>query len=285
MAVLAVTLLSLLASNDVGVKFLEENAKKEGVISLPSGLQYKVLRAGDGDSHPTASSSCECHYEGRTAQEYSKEPTGDTFDSSYARGSPTSFAPNQVIKGWTEAMQLMVEGDKWEMYIPSELGYGDSGSPPKIGGGDVLVFTMEIIKIKGAIKIAPPTRLSIGRAGLWLQLALDLPAWPPTSPRRRKGAGLEVRRQVARRLHGAGGQVRELEEEPRRRRHRGRDEAAAGHCRAKDGAEAGELARETPLAPHQAQGRALSSHRSPLASPSRDLASRPGAGVHKRPLK
>jgi len=141
--------MALLASNDVGVKFLEENAKKEGVISLPSGLQYKVLRAGDGDSHPTASSSCECHYEGRTAQEYSKEPKGDTFDSSYARGSPTSFAPNQVIKGWTEAMQLMVEGDKWEMYIPSELGYGDSGSPPKIGGGDVLVFTMEIIKIKG----------------------------------------------------------------------------------------------------------------------------------------
>merc|ERR1712227_1085406 len=77
-----------------------------------------------------------------------------TFDSSYKRGSPTSFAPNQVIKGWTEAMQLMVEGDKWEMYIPSELGYGDSGSPPKIGGGDVLVFTMEIIKIKGDKKPA-----------------------------------------------------------------------------------------------------------------------------------
>ena len=114
-------------------------------------LQYKVLRAGDGDSHPTADSSCECHYEGRTAQEY---PSGDTFDSSYARGSPTSFAPNQVIKGWTEAMQLMVEGDKWEMYIPSELGYGDRGSPPKIGGGNVLVFTMEILKIKGDKKPA-----------------------------------------------------------------------------------------------------------------------------------
>jgi len=113
---------------------------------LPSGLQYKVLRAGDGDSHPTAGSPCDCHYEGRTAQSY---PDGETFDSSYARGSSTSFAPNQVIKGWTEAMQLMVEGDKWEMYIPSELGYGDRGSPPKIGGGDVLVFTMEIIKIKG----------------------------------------------------------------------------------------------------------------------------------------
>ncbi|KAL1520523.1 hypothetical protein AB1Y20_022100 [Prymnesium parvum] len=134
------------ASNDFGVKFLEENKNKPGVITLPSGLQYKVLREGSGEFHPKASTSCECHYEGRTAQNF---PSGDVFDSSYARGSPTSFAPNQVIKGWTEAMQLMVEGDKWEMYIPSELGYGDRGSPPKIGGGDVLVFTMEIIKING----------------------------------------------------------------------------------------------------------------------------------------
>ena len=72
---------------------------------------------------------------------------GTVFDSSYARGSPTSFAPNQVIKGWTEAMQLMVEGDKWEMYIPSDLAYGDRGSPPKIGGGETLIFQMEIIKV------------------------------------------------------------------------------------------------------------------------------------------
>ena len=102
-------------SNEAGLKFLEENKNKPGVITLPSGLQYKVLREGDGDSHPKASTSCECHYEGRTAQNY---PNGPTFDSSYARGSPTSFAPNQVIKGWTEAMQLMVQGDKWEMCTP-----------------------------------------------------------------------------------------------------------------------------------------------------------------------
>merc|ERR1712039_217231 len=76
------------------------------------------------------------------------------FDSGYKRGSPTSFAPNQVIKGWTEAMQLMVEGDKWEMYIPSELGYGDGGSGAKIKGGDVLIFRMEILKIKGNSKPA-----------------------------------------------------------------------------------------------------------------------------------
>merc|ERR1712187_156801 len=75
------------------------------------------------------------------------------FDSSYKRNSPTTFAPNQVIKGWTEAMQLMVEGDKWEMYIPSELGYGDDGSG-KIKGGDVLIFRMEIVRIKGSTKQA-----------------------------------------------------------------------------------------------------------------------------------
>merc|ERR1712146_263553 len=117
-----------------------------GVITLPSGLQYKLLREGTGDSHPTADSPCDCHYEGRTAQSW---PDGEKFDSSYDRGSPTSFAPNQVIKGWTEAMQMMVEGDKWELYIPSELAYGERGSPPKIPGGSVLVFTIEIIKIKG----------------------------------------------------------------------------------------------------------------------------------------
>jgi FKBP-type peptidyl-prolyl cis-trans isomerase FklB len=148
--------LSFAGTNEFGKKFLEENAQKEGVITLPSGLQYKVIRTGSGTDHPTKDSPCDCHYEGRTAQQY---PDGDKFDSSYDRGSPTSFAPNQVIKGWTEAMQLMVEGDKWEMYIPSELGYGDSGSPPKIGGGDVLVFTMEIIKIKG--KKVPANRCDV----------------------------------------------------------------------------------------------------------------------------
>merc|ERR1712070_951518 len=132
---------------EAGVAFLAENASKPGVITLPSGLQYKVLKEGGGLEHPTVSTPCDCHYAGRLLD-------GTQFDSSYDRGTPTTFAPNQVIKGWTEAMQLMVVGDKWEMYIPSELGYGDSGSPPKIKGGDVLVFTMEIIKIKGDSKPA-----------------------------------------------------------------------------------------------------------------------------------
>merc|ERR1712205_273674 len=154
LAVLALFAMSAIATNEEGTKFLEENKKKDGVITLPSGLQYKVLRKGDGTDHPTADSSCECHYEGTLID-------GTEFDSSYKRGSPTSFAPNQVIKGWTEAMQLMVEGDKWEMYIPSDLAYGERGSPPKIPGGSALVFRMEIIKIKGdkkpAIKCDPAT--------------------------------------------------------------------------------------------------------------------------------
>jgi len=112
-------------TNAEGEKFLAEKAKEADVTVLESGLMYKVLRKGDGQFHPTADASCSCHYGGKLIN-------GETFDSSYDRGSPTDFAPNQVIKGWTEAMQLMVEGDKWEMYIPSELGYGDSGSPPKI---------------------------------------------------------------------------------------------------------------------------------------------------------
>ena len=126
--------------------FLAENKSKEGVVTLPSGLQYKVLRAGGGDAHPLPDSPCECHYEGRCAKDW---PTGKKFDSSYDRGAPTTFAPNQVIGGWTEAMQLMVEGDKWEMYIPSKLAYGDSGRVP-----GCLVFTMEILEIKGGSRAA-----------------------------------------------------------------------------------------------------------------------------------
>merc|ERR1719499_1480379 len=146
-------------TNEVGKKFLEENKKKPGVITLPSGLQYKVLREGAGEDHPTVDSPCECHYAGTTPSLTPDaislaESEWKDFDSSYKRGSPTTFAPNQVIKGWTEAMQLMVEGDKWEMYIPSDLGYGDSGSGAKIKGGDVLIFRMEILKIKGNKKPA-----------------------------------------------------------------------------------------------------------------------------------
>jgi len=125
-----------------GVAFLAENKTKEGVITLASGLQYKVLEEGPGLEHPAVGTPCECHYAGRLLD-------GTEFDSSYKRGQPTTFAPNQVIKGWTEAMQLMVQGDKWEMYIPMELAYGPGGKPPKIPPAATLVFIMEIVKIKG----------------------------------------------------------------------------------------------------------------------------------------
>merc|ERR1719218_493771 len=152
-------------TNEVGLKYLEEMKSKPGVVTLPSGLMYKVLKEGTGEDHPTVDSPCECFYAGTTPSltPNAHEVPDDTeklnkdwndFDSGYKRGSTTTFAPNQVIAGWTEAMQLMVEGDKWEMYIPSELGYGDGGQGGKIQGGDVLVFRMEIVTIKGNKKPA-----------------------------------------------------------------------------------------------------------------------------------
>lgn len=141
-------------TNEVGTKFLEENKDREGVVTLSSGLQYKVLKKGKGKFSPKVGTTCSCHYAGTTPSLTENaididEKDWKEFDSSYKRGTPTEFAPNQVIKGWTEAMQLMVEGDKWEMYIPSDLGYGDGGSGEKIKGGDVLIFRMEILEIKG----------------------------------------------------------------------------------------------------------------------------------------
>ena len=89
-----------LATNANGQAFLDANSQKTGVITRPSGLQYKVLQWGSGKEHPLSSTDTSCHYEGRTAQEYSKTPQGKVFDSSYQRGEPASFAPNQVIGGW-----------------------------------------------------------------------------------------------------------------------------------------------------------------------------------------
>eukprot|EP00413_Alexandrium_margalefii_P049004 CAMPEP_0204611154 /NCGR_PEP_ID=MMETSP0661-20131031/61878_1 /ASSEMBLY_ACC=CAM_ASM_000606 /TAXON_ID=109239 /ORGANISM="Alexandrium margalefi, Strain AMGDE01CS-322" /LENGTH=287 /DNA_ID=CAMNT_0051622997 /DNA_START=52 /DNA_END=916 /DNA_ORIENTATION=+ len=143
----AVLVLALLgaaaATNAEGKAFLEAKEKEEGVVKLASGLLYKVLKKGEGKHHPTVDSPCDCHYAGTLID-------GTEFDSSYKRGQPTTFAPEQVIKGWTEAMQLMVEGDKWEMYIPSELAYGDRGAGGRIPGGAALVFQMELMKIKGS---------------------------------------------------------------------------------------------------------------------------------------
>lgn len=125
---------------EAGKKFLEENSKKEGVKTTGSGLQYKVLTEGSGKK-PAATDTVETHYEGKTLD-------GTIFDSSYKRGQTTSFPLNGVIKGWTEALQLMAEGSKYELYIPFELAYGPAGSGGTIEPYSTLIFTVELIAVK-----------------------------------------------------------------------------------------------------------------------------------------
>lgn len=122
-----------------GRKFLEENAKLDGVISLPSGLQYKILTKGEGET-PTAHSTVKVHYEGRLID-------GQIFDSSYQRGEPISFNLQSVIKGWTEGLQLMNVGSTYELYIPYELAYGEHGTGP-IPPCSTLIFKVELLEVK-----------------------------------------------------------------------------------------------------------------------------------------
>jgi len=124
----------------IGQAFLEENGKKEGVVTTESGLQYQVLQKGHGDKHPSASSRVKVHYHGTLID-------GSVFDSSVQRGEPISFGLNQVIKGWQEGLQYMVEGEKVRLFIPSSLGYGKSGSGP-IPPASVLIFDVELIEIQ-----------------------------------------------------------------------------------------------------------------------------------------
>mmetsp|Transcript_55738 Transcript_55738/g.118568 ORF Transcript_55738/g.118568 Transcript_55738/m.118568 type:complete len:246 (-) Transcript_55738:231-968(-) len=140
-AYLLLSVSGVAATDEAGTKYLEEKSTEADVLTLPSGLRYKVLEKGGGFFHPTVDSKCVCHYAGTFID-------GSEFDSSYSRGKPSTFAPNQVIKGWTEAMQLMVEGDKWELYIPSDLAYGSNGKGP-IPADTALVFTIEMIEIQG----------------------------------------------------------------------------------------------------------------------------------------
>lgn len=127
------------AENKVkGEAFLEENANKEGVVTTASGLQYKVIREGTGAT-PTAADKVEVDYEGRLLD-------GTVFDSSYKKGKPISFQVTGVIKGWTEALQLMKEGAKYQLYIPSDLAYGERDTPT-IPGGSTLIFDVELLKV------------------------------------------------------------------------------------------------------------------------------------------
>jgi FKBP-type peptidyl-prolyl cis-trans isomerase len=123
-----------------GEAFLKENATKEGVKTLPSGLQYKELKAGTGKS-PKATDTVVTHYRGRLLD-------GTEFDSSYKRNEPAEFPVNRVIPGWTEALQLMKEGAKWELYIPSKLAYGQRSAGADIGPNETLIFEVELLKIK-----------------------------------------------------------------------------------------------------------------------------------------
>jgi len=124
----------------IGKDFLTNNKVVEGIVETASGLQYQVLQQGEAAEHPTASSKVKVHYHGSLLD-------GTVFDSSVDRGEPISFGLNQVISGWTEGVQLMVVGDKFKFFIPSELGYGNSAAG-KIAPGSLLIFEVELLEIQ-----------------------------------------------------------------------------------------------------------------------------------------
>jgi FKBP-type peptidyl-prolyl cis-trans isomerase FklB len=127
------------AEKAAGAKFLEENKKRPGVITLPDGLQYEILTPGTG-AIPKATDTVKANYIGALLD-------GKEFDNSYKRGEPLTIPVGGVIRGWTEALQLMPVGSKWKLYIPSDLGYGDRGAGGAIPGGAALVFTVELLDI------------------------------------------------------------------------------------------------------------------------------------------
>jgi FKBP-type peptidyl-prolyl cis-trans isomerase len=130
-----------------GAAFLAENQKKPGVVTLPSGLQYKVLQEGSGPL-PKLNDTVTTHYRGRFID-------GREFDSSYQRGQPATFPVNRVVKGWIEALQLMPVGSKWELYIPADLAYGETGGGP-VGPNATLIFEIELLSITPAVVQQPP---------------------------------------------------------------------------------------------------------------------------------
>ena len=127
-------------AKEEGEKYLAENAKKEGVVTLPSGLQYLVIKEGNG-KRPKATDKVKCHYEGMLVD-------GTLFDSSVQRGEPATFPLNQVIAGWTEGLQLMTEGSKYRFFIPYTLGYGERGAGASIPPFAALVFDVELIEVQ-----------------------------------------------------------------------------------------------------------------------------------------
>ncbi len=136
------------ASKKEGAAFLAANKMKDGVVTLPSGLQYKILTQGTGPK-PTASDSVVCNYRGTLLN-------GTEFDSSYKRGEPATFPVSGVIKGWTEALQLMPVGSKWQLFIPSDLAYGERSPAPEIGPDSTLIFEVELLSIQNKSGDQPP---------------------------------------------------------------------------------------------------------------------------------
>ena len=133
-----------------GEAFLAANKTKEGVVTLPSGLQYKILTQGTGPK-PTANDSVVCNYRGTLLN-------GTEFDSSYKRGQPATFPVSGVIKGWTEALQLMPVGSKWQLFIPSDLAYGERAPGPEIGPDSTLVFEVELLSIQNKSEDKSPDK-------------------------------------------------------------------------------------------------------------------------------
>lgn len=130
---------ALEANTKAGEAFLAENAKNEGVVTLPSGLQYEIVKEGNGEK-PQATDRVKCHYHGTLID-------GRVFDSSVSRGEPAVFGVNQVIPGWVEALQLMPKGSTWKLYIPSHLAYGERGAGEAIAPNSTLIFEVELIDI------------------------------------------------------------------------------------------------------------------------------------------
>lgn len=129
------------AIKKLGQKFLLDNAKKPGIISMPGGWQYQVLKSSESKEHPKATDRVKCHYHGMLID-------GTVFDSSVDRGEPMTFGLNQVIRGWTIAVPLMTVGSKWRIFLPSDLAYGDNAAGEKIPGGSTLIFDLELLGIE-----------------------------------------------------------------------------------------------------------------------------------------